>query len=65
MCVDAEARDLREIRRRGEVEHVHVLKDVVSIIPAEDKEPRIGEERGVISSWRRRAAERRARLILQ
>lgn len=65
MCVDAEARDLREIRRCGEVEHVHVIKDVVPVEPAKDEEPRIGKERGVITPWRRRAAKRRARLVLQ
>jgi hypothetical protein len=35
---------LREIRCRGEVEHVHVVKDVVSVEPAKNEEPRVGDE---------------------
>jgi len=41
------------------------VKDLMPVVLAKDEERRIGEERGVITSWRRRAAERRARLILQ
>ena len=65
MCVDGEACDLREVRCGGEVEYVHVVKDVVSVEPAEKEEPRIGEERRMITPWRGRLSERRARLILQ
>jgi hypothetical protein len=65
LCVDAEAGDLREICCRGEVEHVHVVKNVVSVKPAKDEEPRICEERGMVSTLRRSASEGRPRLILQ
>ena len=37
--VNAEACDLGEIRCRGEVQYVHVVKDVVSVEPAEKEEP--------------------------
>jgi hypothetical protein len=65
LYVDGEACNLWEVRRGGEVEYVHVVKDVVSVEPAEEEEPRIGEERGVIAPWRGSLSERRARLILQ
>lgn len=65
LCVNAKACDLREIRSRGEVQHVHVIKDVVSVEPAKNKEPRVGEERSMVTSWRRGPAEGRPRLILQ
>ena len=48
MWVDAEACDLWEVRG-GEVEYVHVVKEVVSVEHAENEEPRIGEERGMIT----------------
>jgi hypothetical protein len=64
LCVDAEACHLGEVRSSGEVEYVHVVKDVVSIEPAKNKESRVGEERGVITSRRRRLAKSWARLIL-
>lgn len=65
MCVDGEACDLWEVRGGGEVEYMHVIKDVVSVEPAEKEEPRIGEERGMITPWGGCLSERRARLILQ
>ena len=39
--IDTEARDLREVRCRGEVEDVYVVKDVVSVEPAKNEEPRV------------------------
>lgn len=39
LCVDAEACHLGEVCSRGEVQHVHVVKDVVSIEPAKNEEP--------------------------
>jgi len=65
LCVDAEAGDLGEICCRGEVEHVHVVKNVVSVKPAKDEEPRICEERDMVSTRRGSASEGRPRLILQ
>ena len=63
--VDAEACDLWEVRCGGEVEYMHVVKDVMSVEPAEKEEPRIGEQRGMITPGCGRLSERRARLILQ
>ncbi len=37
--VDAKAGHLGEICSSGEVEDVHVVKDVVSVEPAKDEEP--------------------------
>ena len=65
LCINAKACDLREIRSRGEVQHVDVIKDVVSVEPAKNEEPRVGEERSVVTSWRRGPAESRPRLVLQ
>ena len=65
LCINAKACDLREIRSRGEVQHVHVIKDVVSVEPAKNEEPRVGEERSMVTSWRRGPAESRPRLVLQ
>ena len=39
--IDTEARDLREVRCRGKVEDVYVVKDVVSVEPAKNEEPRV------------------------
>ena len=64
LCVDAKACHLREIRSSGEVEDVYVVKDVVSVEPAKDEEPGVGQERSMITTWRRRSAEPRARLVL-
>ena len=38
LCVDAEACNLGEVCSRGEVQHVHVVKDVVSVEPAKNEE---------------------------
>ena len=65
MCVYAEACDLWEVRCSGEVEYVHVVKDVMSVEPAKKEEPRIGEERGMITPLRGGFAVCLARLILQ
>ena len=64
LCVNAKAGHLGEIRSCGEVENVHVVKDVVSVEPPKDEESRVSEERSMITSWRRRTAEPRARLKL-
>jgi hypothetical protein len=65
LCVDVKTCDLGEVRCGGEVEYVHIVKDVVSVEPAKEEESRIGYERGMITPRRRRLAEGRARLILQ
>ena len=65
LCVNAETCDLREVRRGSEVEYMHVVKDVMSVEPAKQEEPRVGQQRSVITSWRRCLTEGRARLILQ
>jgi hypothetical protein len=64
LCVDAKAGHLGEIRGRGEVEDVHVIKNVVSVETAKNEEPRVSEERSMIATWRRRTAKPRARLVL-
>lgn len=48
--VDLEARHLRQIRRGGEVQQMHVLEHVVPIEPAEDEDPSVGLQRGVVSA---------------
>ena len=65
LCVNAKACDLREIRSRGEVQHVHVIEDVVSVEPTKNEETRVGEERSMVTAWRRGPAESRSRLVLQ
>jgi hypothetical protein len=64
LCVDAEASDLGEVCCRGEVEHVHIVKNLVPVKPSKDEEPRICG-RGMISARRKSASEGRPRLILQ
>ena len=64
LCIDAKTSHLGEIRSSGEVEDVYVVKDVMSVEPTKDEEPRVGQERCVIATWRRRSAEPRARLVL-
>jgi hypothetical protein len=64
LCVNAKASHLGEIRSSGKVEDVYVVKDVVSVEPAKNEEPRVGEERSMIPTWRRRPAKPRARLVL-
>ena len=51
LCVNAKAGHLREIRSSGKVEDMYIVKDVVSIEPAKNEEPRVGEERSVIAPW--------------
>ena len=43
---------------------MHVVKDVVSVESAKKEEPRVGEDRGVITSRRGGTTESRSRLIL-
>jgi hypothetical protein len=62
--VNAEACHLGEIRCRGEVQYVHVVKDVVTVEPAEKEEPRVGEDGGVITSWGGGTTESRPWLVL-
>jgi|SRR6266850_5028577 len=57
--------DLGEVRCGREVEYMHVVKDVVSVEPAKHEEPRVGQQRSVITSRRRHLTEGRAGLILQ
>ena len=65
LCVDAKASHLGEISGGGEVEDVHVVKDVVPIEPAKNEEPRISEERSMIATRCRCPAKPRARLVLE
>lgn len=63
--VDAEAGDLREVRRAGEVEDMHVLKHLISVEAAEYEETAIGEARGVVSARTGALAGDLPRLVLQ
>ena len=65
LYVNAEHCDLEEVRRGSEVEYMHVVKGVISIEPAKQEERRVGQQRSVITSWRRHLTEGRAGLILQ
>ncbi len=62
--VNTETCDLGEIRCRRKVQDMHVVKDVVSVEPAKNEEPRVGEDRYVIASWGGGTAESRPWLIL-
>ena len=64
LCIDAKAGHLWEIRGSGEVEDMHVVKDVVSVEPPKDEEPRVSEERGMIATWSWRPTMPRTRLVL-
>lgn len=65
MCVDTKAGHLGEIRSSGEIEDVHVVKHVVPIEPAKNKEPRVSEERSMITTRCGRPAKPRARFVLE
>ena len=64
MGVDAETCDLRKVSCGGEVEYMHVVKDVVPVEPAKEEETRVGQERGVITPGRGGLAESRAGFVL-
>ena len=63
--VDPEARHLRQVRGAGELEHVHIVKDLAAVEPADDEEPAVGEQRGVVAPRGRRAACDGAALVRQ
>lgn len=55
--LDPKARNLRQIRRRRQLEYMHVVIHIMSIEPSKDEDATVGEERDVVSAWRGRTAE--------
>ena len=59
-----EAGDLREVRSSGNVQDVHVVVHIAPIESAEDEEPAVSEERGVVAAPDGRFPGNLTRLVL-